>query len=119
MVSDCSLGLVMVAMLAWAFIRYTGRYQHVGGTIDQAAGVVLEQVRRKKKQFLFKPKHIMNICFKLMHLLLPLEGAVDEGHNEMHQYFILFNLYFTKKISLRLKIYFLILDIRVTIPFYL
>uniref|UniRef100_A0A3Q2ZND1 Atlastin 3 n=1 Tax=Kryptolebias marmoratus TaxID=37003 RepID=A0A3Q2ZND1_KRYMA len=42
---DCSLGLVMVAMLAWGFIRYTGRYQNVGGAIDQAAGVVLEQVR--------------------------------------------------------------------------
>ncbi|XP_037531165.1 atlastin-3 [Nematolebias whitei] len=42
-VSDCTLGLVMVAMLTWAFIRYTGRYQNVGGTIDQAAGVVLEQ----------------------------------------------------------------------------
>ncbi|XP_054648458.1 atlastin-3 isoform X1 [Dunckerocampus dactyliophorus] len=43
LVCDCILGLVMMAMLTWGFIRYTGRYQHVGGAIDQAAGVVLEQ----------------------------------------------------------------------------
>lgn len=43
LVCDCTLGLVMMAMLAWAFIRYSGRYHHVGGAIDQAAGVVLEQ----------------------------------------------------------------------------
>ncbi|KAF7651532.1 hypothetical protein LDENG_00109080 [Lucifuga dentata] len=43
LVCDCVMGLVMMAMLTWAFIRYSGRYQSVGGTIDQAAGVVLEQ----------------------------------------------------------------------------
>lgn len=45
LVTDCTLGVVMMAMLTWAFIRYSGRYQTVGGAIDQAAGVVLEQVR--------------------------------------------------------------------------
>ncbi|KAM3866813.1 atlastin-3-like [Diretmus argenteus] len=40
---DCALGLAMMAMLTWAFIRYSGRYRAVGGTIDQAAGVLLEQ----------------------------------------------------------------------------
>uniref|UniRef100_A0A672HCR1 Atlastin-3-like n=1 Tax=Salarias fasciatus TaxID=181472 RepID=A0A672HCR1_SALFA len=45
LVCDCTLGVVMMAMLTWAFIRYSGRYRHVGGAIDQAAGVVLEQVR--------------------------------------------------------------------------
>ncbi|XP_013860938.1 atlastin-3 [Austrofundulus limnaeus] len=43
LVCDCSLGVAMMAMLAWAFIRYTGRYQSMGGAIDQAAGVALEQ----------------------------------------------------------------------------
>ncbi|XP_016894779.1 atlastin-3 [Cynoglossus semilaevis] len=43
LVCDCALGVVMIAMLTWAFIRYSGRYQTVGGAIDQAAGVVLEQ----------------------------------------------------------------------------
>ena len=46
-VCDCALGLVMVAMLTWAFIRYSGQYRTVGGVIDQAAGVILEQVRTK------------------------------------------------------------------------
>uniref|UniRef100_A0A4W6ETL5 Atlastin 3 n=1 Tax=Lates calcarifer TaxID=8187 RepID=A0A4W6ETL5_LATCA len=45
LVCDCTLGVVMMAMLTWAFIRYSGRYRTVGGAIDQAAGVVLEQVR--------------------------------------------------------------------------
>ncbi|XP_029021259.1 atlastin-3 [Betta splendens] len=43
MISDCTLGVVMMAMLTWAFIRYSGRYRNVGGAIDQAAGIVLEQ----------------------------------------------------------------------------
>ncbi|XP_058506336.1 atlastin-3 [Solea solea] len=43
LVCDCTLGVVMMAMLTWAFIRYSGRYRNVGGAIDQAAGVVLEQ----------------------------------------------------------------------------
>ncbi|XP_069027128.1 atlastin-3 [Embiotoca jacksoni] len=43
LVCDCTLGVVMMSMLTWAFIRYSGRYTHVGGAIDQAAGVVLEQ----------------------------------------------------------------------------
>uniref|UniRef100_A0A671UN18 Atlastin 3 n=1 Tax=Sparus aurata TaxID=8175 RepID=A0A671UN18_SPAAU len=44
-VCDCTMGVVMMSMLTWAFIRYSGRYRTVGVTIDQAAGVVLEQVR--------------------------------------------------------------------------
>lgn len=44
LVCDCAMGVVMMSMLTWAFIRYSGRYQTVGGAIDQAAGVVLEQV---------------------------------------------------------------------------
>ncbi|KAM4586439.1 atlastin-3-like isoform 1-T3 [Fundulus diaphanus] len=43
LVCDCGLGLLMVAMLLWAFIRYSGQYRPVSGAIDQAAGVVLEQ----------------------------------------------------------------------------
>ncbi|XP_071395512.1 atlastin-3 [Centroberyx affinis] len=40
---DCVLGVAMIAMVTWAFIRYSGRYRGVGGAIDQAAGVLLEQ----------------------------------------------------------------------------
>lgn len=40
---DCTLGVVMLAMIAWAFIRYSGHYRPIGGAIDQAAGIVLEQ----------------------------------------------------------------------------
>lgn len=44
LICDCVMGVVMMAVLMWAFIRYSGRYRSVGGAIDQAAGVVLEQV---------------------------------------------------------------------------
>ncbi|ROJ29394.1 Atlastin-3 [Anabarilius grahami] len=40
---DCVVGLAMMAMLTWAFIRYSGQYREVGTAIDQAAGVILEQ----------------------------------------------------------------------------
>ncbi|KAJ8281878.1 hypothetical protein COCON_G00043970 [Conger conger] len=40
---DIVLLLAMIAMLTWAFIRYSGKYRGVGTAIDQAAGVVLEQ----------------------------------------------------------------------------
>ncbi|KAI7802011.1 atlastin-3 [Triplophysa rosa] len=40
---DCVIGLAMIAMLTWAFIRYSGQYREVGTAIDKAAGVVLEQ----------------------------------------------------------------------------
>ncbi|XP_053486733.1 atlastin-3 [Ictalurus furcatus] len=40
---DCMLGLAMVAVVTWAFIRFSGQYRHVGVAIDQVAGVLLEQ----------------------------------------------------------------------------
>ncbi|KAJ8338073.1 hypothetical protein SKAU_G00370390 [Synaphobranchus kaupii] len=40
---DIVLLLAMIAMLTWAFIRYSGKYRGLGTAIDQAAGVVLEQ----------------------------------------------------------------------------
>lgn len=45
LICDCAMGVAMMAVLMWAFIRYSGRYRSVGGAIDQAAGIVLEQVR--------------------------------------------------------------------------
>ncbi|KAL0974171.1 hypothetical protein UPYG_G00216540 [Umbra pygmaea] len=41
-VLDCLLGLAMVAMISWAFIRYSGKYRGLGGAIDQTAGYILE-----------------------------------------------------------------------------
>uniref|UniRef100_A0A4W5NHX0 Atlastin 3 n=1 Tax=Hucho hucho TaxID=62062 RepID=A0A4W5NHX0_9TELE len=44
LICDCVLGLAMVAMLTWSFIRYSGKYPGLGGAIDQTAGVILQQV---------------------------------------------------------------------------
>uniref|UniRef100_A0AAX7V2I9 GB1/RHD3-type G domain-containing protein n=1 Tax=Astatotilapia calliptera TaxID=8154 RepID=A0AAX7V2I9_ASTCA len=77
MFCDCTLGAVMVAMLTWAFIRYSGRYRNVGGAIDQAAGVVLEQVRIKGERHLCLKAFIAGFCFSVMHQLQPLEGKTD------------------------------------------
>lgn len=43
----------MVAMLTWAFIRYSGQYRNVGSAIDQAAEVLLDQVCKGGKSFKF------------------------------------------------------------------
>ncbi|XP_062855869.1 atlastin-3 [Trichomycterus rosablanca] len=40
---DCMLCLAMIAMLTWAFIRYSGKYREVGTAIDKTAGVMLDQ----------------------------------------------------------------------------
>uniref|UniRef100_A0A6Q2Z8R0 GB1/RHD3-type G domain-containing protein n=1 Tax=Esox lucius TaxID=8010 RepID=A0A6Q2Z8R0_ESOLU len=40
---DCLLGLAMLAMLTWAFIRYSGKYRGLGGAIDETAGIILEK----------------------------------------------------------------------------
>uniref|UniRef100_A0A669EE59 Atlastin 3 n=1 Tax=Oreochromis niloticus TaxID=8128 RepID=A0A669EE59_ORENI len=80
MLCDCTLGAVMVAMLTWAFIRYSGRYRNVGGAIDQAAGVVLEQVRIKEERHLCLKALIAGFCFSVMHQLQPLEGALDKHY---------------------------------------
>ncbi|KAJ8015662.1 hypothetical protein DPEC_G00028440 [Dallia pectoralis] len=42
-VCDCLLSLAMFAMLAWAFIRYSGKYRGLGGAIDESAGILLEK----------------------------------------------------------------------------
>lgn len=42
---DCMLCLAMIAMLTWAFIRYSGKYREVGTAIDKTTGVMLDQVR--------------------------------------------------------------------------
>lgn len=47
---DCMLGLAMVAVVTWAFIRFSGQYRHVGVAIDQVAGVLLEQVCVERKK---------------------------------------------------------------------
>lgn len=82
MFCDCTLGAVMVAMLTWAFIRYSGRYRNVGGAIDQAAGVVLEQVRIKGERHLCLKAFITGFCFSVMHQLQPLEGVLVVESNK-------------------------------------
>uniref|UniRef100_A0AAX7VSG1 GB1/RHD3-type G domain-containing protein n=1 Tax=Astatotilapia calliptera TaxID=8154 RepID=A0AAX7VSG1_ASTCA len=82
MFCDCTLGAVMVAMLTWAFIRYSGRYRNVGGAIDQAAGVVLEQVRIKGERHLCLKAFIAGFCFSVMHQLQPLEGVLVVESNK-------------------------------------
>lgn len=43
LICDCVLGLAMVAMLTWSFIRFSGKYRGLGGVIDQTAGIILQQ----------------------------------------------------------------------------
>ncbi|XP_006901580.1 PREDICTED: atlastin-3 [Elephantulus edwardii] len=40
---NCLVGLLLIALLTWGYIRYSGEYRELGGAIDNAATYVLEQ----------------------------------------------------------------------------
>ena len=41
---NCMVGLLLIALLTWGYIRYSGQYRELGGAIDSSAAYVLEQV---------------------------------------------------------------------------
>lgn len=41
---NCMVGLLLIALLTWGYIRYSGQYRELGGAIDYGAAYVLEQV---------------------------------------------------------------------------
>lgn len=41
---NCMVGLLLIALLTWGYIRYSGQYRELGGAIDSGAAYVLEQV---------------------------------------------------------------------------
>lgn len=41
---NCLVGLLLIALLTWGYIRYSGQYRELGGAIDSGAAYVLEQV---------------------------------------------------------------------------
>ncbi|XP_015362488.1 atlastin-3 [Marmota marmota marmota] len=41
---NCMVGLLLIALLTWGYIRYSGQYRELGGAIDFCAAYVLEQV---------------------------------------------------------------------------
>jgi len=40
---NCMVGLPLIALLTWGYIRYSGQYRELGGAIDSGAAYVLEQ----------------------------------------------------------------------------
>uniref|UniRef100_A0A3B3DZM2 Atlastin-1 n=1 Tax=Oryzias melastigma TaxID=30732 RepID=A0A3B3DZM2_ORYME len=40
------LGLALITLCTWAYIRYSGEYRELGAVIDQVAGALWDQVRR-------------------------------------------------------------------------
>ncbi|XP_074087319.1 atlastin-3 isoform X2 [Macrotis lagotis] len=40
---NCLLGLLLLSLLTWSYVRYSGRYREVGGAIDSSTAFVLEQ----------------------------------------------------------------------------
>ncbi|XP_059992997.1 atlastin-3-like isoform X2 [Lagenorhynchus albirostris] len=40
---NCMVGLLLIALLTWGYIRYSGQYRELGGAIDSGAAYVLEQ----------------------------------------------------------------------------
>lgn len=40
---NCLVGLLLIALLTWGYVRYSGQYRELGGAIDSGANYVLEQ----------------------------------------------------------------------------
>ncbi|XP_076972029.1 atlastin-3 isoform X3 [Tamandua tetradactyla] len=40
---NCLVGLLLIALLTWGYIRYSGQYRELGGAIDSGAAYLLEQ----------------------------------------------------------------------------
>lgn len=41
------LGLALITLCTWAYIRYSGEYRELGAVIDQVAGALWDQVNKK------------------------------------------------------------------------
>ncbi|XP_068922294.1 atlastin-3 isoform X2 [Petaurus breviceps papuanus] len=40
---NCMLGLLLLSLLTWGYVRYSGQYRELGGAIDSSTAFVLEQ----------------------------------------------------------------------------
>lgn len=53
------LGLALITLCTWAYIRYSGEYRELGAVIDQVAGALWDQVRDFKTEPLH---HNCSVC---------------------------------------------------------
>ncbi|KAM4617325.1 atlastin-3 isoform 2-T4 [Discoglossus pictus] len=44
---NCAVGLLLIALLTWGYIKYSGQYRELGGVIDSSAEFVLEQATNR------------------------------------------------------------------------
>lgn len=44
------LGLALITLCTWAYIRYSGEYRELGAVIDQVAGALWDQVNKKNNR---------------------------------------------------------------------
>lgn len=47
-VCNMILGLALITLCTWAYIRYSGEYRELGAVIDQVAGALWDQVTHRK-----------------------------------------------------------------------
>ncbi|XP_038621117.1 atlastin-3 isoform X2 [Tachyglossus aculeatus] len=40
---NCMVGLLLIALFTWGYVKYSGQYRELGGAIDSSAAYVLEQ----------------------------------------------------------------------------
>lgn len=44
---NCAVGLLLIALLTWGYIKYSGQYRDLGSAIDSGAGYVLDQAQAR------------------------------------------------------------------------
>ncbi|KAM8939233.1 atlastin-3 [Pelodytes ibericus] len=44
---NCAVGLLLIALLTWGYIKYSGQYRDLGGVIDSGAEYILDQATNR------------------------------------------------------------------------
>uniref|UniRef100_A0A5F8HDX4 GB1/RHD3-type G domain-containing protein n=1 Tax=Monodelphis domestica TaxID=13616 RepID=A0A5F8HDX4_MONDO len=55
---NCLLGFLLLALVAWGYVRYSGQYSALGGAIDSSAAFVLQQEFLRCQEVTPKPRGI-------------------------------------------------------------
>lgn len=62
------MGVVLVSLCTWAYVKYSGEFREVGSFIDSVAETLWEQVCISTSQILISPRQIWSHSF-ISHLL--------------------------------------------------
>uniref|UniRef100_A0A3B3UKK0 Atlastin GTPase 1 n=1 Tax=Poecilia latipinna TaxID=48699 RepID=A0A3B3UKK0_9TELE len=73
------LGLALITLCTWAYIRYSGEYRELGAVIDQVAGALWDQVVPLRCCLIcVLVVHLIHLLYVCLSLLMLLQGSTNE-----------------------------------------